>query len=121
METDTNKERYIFNLKSLTTKLNWKVATNELSSLTGFSFSNFVFEFNINSKEKMEQFTEFLKAHELLMPWDMCNFLLNGNIEFDFKYRYDKYNSLKNNIVLYKTYTFLKNQLNEINKKKLYK
>lgn len=101
-------------LEQFITKLSWKIYNKEFKELRDFEFSNFRFKFILKKQEQMERFVEFLKEHNPLLPWDMCNFLLKENVKFDLEYRYVKGAGVKTNFILFKTYLYLKKELKKL-------
>lgn len=108
------------NLNSFLIKLNWDIEMGNVTDLQEFRFSNFRFVFLIE-KGYLKEFVSLLKAKRReLMPWEVCSFFIERNLNFKMYYKYDKYNSLRNNIRLFYLYIILKKELRKIKKEEQY-
>lgn len=102
------------NFKDVARKIRWNVMTDNLKEINKLTIDFNVIKFKICDKEMMLKLCDFLENYpeQVIMPHDICNFLLCNKVKYIIKYKFGLTKELKHllqtNLTLFVYTSYLK-------------
>ena len=85
------------NFKHIARKIRWNVVNDNLKEINKLTIDFNIIKFKIYDKEMMLKLCDFLENYpeQVLIPHDICNFLLRNKVKYVIKYKFGLTKELK--------------------------